>query len=170
MKHLTITLAFLMTLSTQANSGIVANRDSWNKMDLVLRFGYVLGVWDTITLNLVGEPERARSYKDKLHACGNEMELALSFVDIVNEGRVRGVITSVCESIRLGALGLSGAGNYSSRQLMRLMISLLVSNAKPSEYVAKVMPPVTVCPMILCIWLSGLSAFSSCVVMLCLQE
>jgi hypothetical protein len=85
MKHLTITLAFLMTLSTQANSGIVADRDSWNKMDLVLRFGYVMGVWDTITLNLVGEPERARSYKDKLFACGNEMELALSFVDIVNE-------------------------------------------------------------------------------------
>ena len=44
MKHLTITLAFLMTLSTQANSGIVADRDSWNKMDLGLRFGYVMGV------------------------------------------------------------------------------------------------------------------------------
>ena len=93
MKHLTkpiraihfLVLAFLMMIGSQASAGIVADRDSWNKMDLTLRFGYVMGVWDTMTLYLVGEPARASAYKDKLLACGNQMEMALSFVDIVNE-------------------------------------------------------------------------------------
>ena len=92
-KHLTkpiraihfLVLAFLMMIGSQASAGIVADRDSWNKMDLTLRFGYVMGVWDTMTLYLVGEPARASAYKDKLLACGNQMEMALSFVDIVNE-------------------------------------------------------------------------------------
>ena len=80
-----LVLAFLMTIGSQVSAGIVADRDSWNKMDLTLRFGYVMGVWDTMTLYLVGEPARASAYKDKLLACGNQMEMALSFVDIVNE-------------------------------------------------------------------------------------
>jgi len=92
-KHLTkpirainfLVLAFLMMIGSQVSAGIVADRDSWNKMDLTLRFGYVMGVWDTMTLYLVGEPARASAYKDKLLACGNQMEMALSFVDIVNE-------------------------------------------------------------------------------------
>ena len=84
-KHITILSAFLMMITPQVSSGIVENRDSWNKMDLTLKFGYVIGVWDTMTLYLVGEPKRATSYKDKLLACGNQMELAMSFVEIVNE-------------------------------------------------------------------------------------
>ena len=77
MKHIAILLAFLMMIGSQVSAGIVADRDSWNKMDLTLRFGYVMGVWDTMTLYLVGEPARASAYKDKLLACGNQMEMAL---------------------------------------------------------------------------------------------
>lgn len=67
-KNLTIILTFLITMGSQVSSGIVADRDSWNEMDLTLRFGYVMGVWDTMTLYLVGEPARASAYKDKLLA------------------------------------------------------------------------------------------------------